>query len=388
MASGDVERNPGPLRYRFSAYPCWPEVLMVMICALAACLAGGAAVCFATAGLPGNAIAAAASGWVAALVSCPRLVYWANLRLELARAPRANRRKKRLSWQLLRALYLVPPRCERQHGFKRKAIWVWMVLMLVLFCGTATATVGAMEGGVQGALGVGTAGVSGPYWTSPDNFNTRATDLLAGEMAMADAIGYEANMTRPVELLDALQPAGEKDKPEFAPETYTDPEGKWQFAHHPDATPEEQAELREAVRSRKHAFAYSHAEMPGYEHKVGWKLKHDDPIKEPCHSRRFSPAEKEILNEKCAELEKAGLIRELPSTNRYACHPVLAAKKDGVTGEWTEKRLCQDYRRLNKAMVADSYTPPLPEDIFAKAAGCQVWTVIDMRAGFHQLVLD
>ena len=188
--------------------------------------------------------------------------------------------------------------------------------------------------------------------------------------------------------MEALEPAGERDKPDCAPDVTVDPEGKWQFAAHPDATEEEKAALQEAVKSRKHAFAYSHAEMPGYEHKVGWRLKHNDPIKEPCHSRRFSPAEKGILDEKCAELEKAGLIKEIPSTNPYACHPVLAAKKDGVTGEWTQKRLCQDYRKLNKAMVADSYTPPLPEDIFAAAAGCKVWSVIDMRAGFHQLVLD
>lgn len=43
---------------------------------------------------------------------------------------------------------------------------------------------------------------------------------------------------------------------------------------------------------------------------------------------------------------------------------------------------------VDKAMVRDSYTPPLPEDIFTAAAGCKVWSVVDMRAGFHQLVLD
>lgn len=142
-----------------------------------------------------------------------------------------------------------------------------------------------------------------------------------------------------------LQPAGDRDKPEFAPDTTVDPEGKWQFAHHPEGTPEQLQELQEVVRSRRHAFAYSHAEMPGYIHKVGWKMKHNDPIKEPCHSRRKSPAEQGILDEKCTELYGAKLISEVSTTNPYATHAVLAAKKDGVTGEWTEKRLCQDYRR-------------------------------------------
>ena len=61
---------------------------------------------------------------------------------------------------------------EKQRHVKRKTVWVWMVLKLIMlfcgtatatvgamegiFCGTATATVGAMEGEVQRALGVGT----------------------------------------------------------------------------------------------------------------------------------------------------------------------------------------------------------------------------------------
>lgn len=82
------------------------------------------------------------------------------------------------------------------------------------------------------------------------------------------------------------------------------------------------------------------------------------------------------------------MISEVPSINPYAAHPVLAAQKDIVTGLWSKKRLCIDYRRLNAHIIADTYTPPLPEDIFARAARCKVWSACDMRSGFHQLVLD
>jgi hypothetical protein len=389
MAAGDVEPNPGPSQVRFDAYPCVRQMLTVLLCLLAQCAAGCLAVGYAAAGWLFSAAVAAAAAWgLAAWVCYPVLASWASLKLDLARAPRARRPKKRLSVQLLRALCRMPDRCARQGKFKLGVSWVLLLLAMLTACSATAVTAGAVEHGVQGALGVGTAGVTGAYWTEPGNFCPHTVELLAGEVSGAFSASHLPEGVCPAELLDVLQPAGDRDKPEFAPDTTVDPEGKWQFAHHPEGTPEQLQELQEAVRSRRHAFAYSHAEMPGYIHKVGWKMKHNDPIKEPCHSRRKSPAEQGILDEKCTELYGAKLISEVSTTNPYATHAVLAAKKDGVTGEWTEKRLCQDYRRVNKAMVRDSYTPPLPEDIFTAAAGCKVWSVVDMRAGFHQLVLD
>ena len=388
MAAGDVEPNPGPHLRAPTSYPSKGPWLVALLCMLAVCIAGTAAVAQAAGRLLYWAASTLAAGWFAAVVCVPKLSTWANLRLEVAKAPRARRPKKRLSWQLLAALTALPPRCIKQHRFRSRAAWALLLLGLALSCGTVTATVGLMEQTAPGILNVGTVGATETGMAPTYAAHPGPVELLAGELMAPFTPAYKPGVPFPTELLEALEPAGERDKPSSAPDVTVDPDGKWQFASHPEASSEEKEQLKEAVKSRKHAFAYSHAEMPGYEHKVGWKLKHKEPIKEPCHGRKFSPAEKAILDEKCAELEEAGLIEEIPSTNKYACHPVLAAKKDGVTGEWTQKRLCQNYRKLNAAMVPDGYTPPLPEDIFATAAGCKVWSVIDMRAGFHQLVLD
>jgi hypothetical protein len=390
MASGDIEPNPGPLTDGFMTYPGVSHLLAVLLCAFAACSASLVAVGYAAAGwLFSAGLMAAVAVWAAVTCCWPVLAVWASLKLELAKAPRATRPKKRLSWQLLPALLCQDAAKRVRHRkFRLGVSLVLLLLVMLSCCGVVAATAGAVGQSFQGTLGVGTAGVAGAYWTEPSNFRPHTVELLAGEVTGAFTAGHVPGTPHPTELLDALQPAGERDRPQFAPEVTVDPDGRWQFAHNPEGTPEEHAQLQAAVRERKHAFAYSHAEMPGYVHKVGWKMKHSNPIKEPCHSRRKSPAEEKILDEKCTELEGAGLISEVPTTNDYATHAVLAAKKDGVTGEWTEKRLCQDYRRLNRDMVSDSYTPPLPEDIFAAAAGCKVWSVIDMRAGFHQLVLD
>jgi hypothetical protein len=302
--------------------------------------------------------------------------------------PRARRSKKRASWQLRRALPVISVPTARLKGLGLVTATVLLLMSATLSCATGTSAMQVEDFGT-GVTAPGGSRMPHSAWQHwrPGSTHPPAVELLAGEVsgAFTASHGLEAH---PSHLLEALQPAGEQEQCEGACRTTTDPEGKWQFAHHPDAGASDMERLQQVVRSRRHAFAYSHAEMPGYEHKVGWKLKTDAPIKQPCHARRFSPAEKSILDEKCKELEDAGLIKEILSTNAYAAHPVLAAKTDAITGEWTAKRLCIDYRNLNRAMVADSYTTPLPEDIFKAAAGCKFWSVIDMRAGFHQLVLD
>jgi hypothetical protein len=388
--AGDVEPNPGPFLCRPCPRPGVGESLVMLVCVLAACTASMFAVSYVAAGWPVSAVvAAAAACWMATSVCVPTLAGWACLRLELPKLSRAWRPGRRLSLQLLASLSFSRAAVQ-QRRLRAGASWTLLLLVMLASCGVATATAGAWQQGAHGfreascsvggaARGVGTA--NNHPWT---------VELVAGEVsgAFTTAGIYGLGQPHPSELLEVLQPAGERDKPELTPEVTVDPDGKWQFAHNPVGTPEEHAELQGAVRARKRAFAYSHAEMPGYKHKVGWKMKHNDPIKEACHSRKRSPAEEAILNEKCEELHAAKLISEVPTTNPYAAHPVLAAKKDPLTGQWTDKRLCIDYRKVNKGMVTDSYTTPLPEDIFARAAGCQVWSVIDMRAGFHQLVLD
>ena len=57
---------------------------------------------------------------------------------------------------------------------------------------------------------------------------------------------------------------------------------------------------------------------------------------------KFSTVEKAILDDKCGELEAARFITEIAGTNNYSTMPVLAAKKDVITNQWTAARMCQD----------------------------------------------
>ena len=72
-----------------------------------------------------------------------------------------------------------------------------------------------------------------------------------------------------------------------------------------------------------------------------------------------------------------GFIR--PSTSPGGAS-VLDAKKRGKT-----LRLCIDYRQLNKVMIQNRYPLPRIDDLFDQLRGARVYSMIDLRTGYHQL---
>ena len=145
--------------------------------------------------------------------------------------------------------------------------------------------------------------------------------------------------------------------------------------------------LKETVRSRKgKAFAYSMEELPGYCGAQGpftLDLDTDRPIVQP--PRRYSPMEKDIIREKTAELVKGGIVVEHQGATVCAVNPVIAAKKDPETGLWTDHRMAQDYRPVNKHTRSDRYGMHRPEDIFHQCARARVFSNLDLRQGFLQI---
>ena len=53
-------------------------------------------------------------------------------------------------------------------------------------------------------------------------------------------------------------------------------------------------------------------------------------------------------------------------------------------GKW---RLVDDFRRLNDATIADAHPMPIIEEILNKQSRNTIWTVLDMKDGYHQMPL-
>jgi hypothetical protein len=110
-------------------------------------------------------------------------------------------------------------------------------------------------------------------------------------------------------------------------------------------------------------------------------LKTDQPIYE--RRRKHSQREWELVDEMCAELEKAGIIEECDSD--FAANSLMAAKKD-PEGNWKLARFCTDLRRVNEQTAQDRYPMPLPEDVLERLGHAKFYSTIDIRRAFHQPV--
>lgn len=87
--------------------------------------------------------------------------------------------------------------------------------------------------------------------------------------------------------------------------------------------------------------------------------------------RRIPPSVIEEVRTHLQELLASGVIR--PSHYPFSSNVVLVRKHDGAL------RLCVVYRQLNSRTIKDNYALPRIDDIF---------TVLDMKSGYHQIEIE
>ncbi|WVZ75895.1 hypothetical protein U9M48_023914 [Paspalum notatum var. saurae] len=93
---------------------------------------------------------------------------------------------------------------------------------------------------------------------------------------------------------------------------------------------------------------------------------------------RMAPIEHEDVKKNIDELLAKGYIR--PSSSPWAFPVLLVEKKDTDV-----KRMCVDYRALNKVTIKNKYPFPRIDDLFDQLQGACVFSKIDLRSGYHQL---
>lgn len=105
------------------------------------------------------------------------------------------------------------------------------------------------------------------------------------------------------------------------------------------------------------------------------KLKDDTPV--VYNPYRMSLKEKEQLSEIIEDLLMNGIIRE--SSSSYASPVLLVNKKNG------QKRLCIDYRALNRKTLKDKYPLPRIEDKLDCLGGNSLFSSLDLASGYYQV---
>jgi hypothetical protein len=95
---------------------------------------------------------------------------------------------------------------------------------------------------------------------------------------------------------------------------------------------------------------------------------------------RYTPAQKDDIEKQVAKLLQDQLIQV--STNPFASPVLLVKKKNG------ECRLCVDFRRLNAYTFKNKFPLPIIEELFEELLGARWFTTLDLRSGFHQILVS
>ncbi|XP_063366335.1 uncharacterized protein LOC134654795 [Cydia amplana] len=95
---------------------------------------------------------------------------------------------------------------------------------------------------------------------------------------------------------------------------------------------------------------------------------------------RMSQLEREQLSKIIEDLLSNDIIRE--STSSYSSPVILVKKKNG------EKRLCIDYRALNRKTLKDKYPLPRIEDQLDSFGGNAYFCSLDLASGYYQVPMD
>lgn len=97
-------------------------------------------------------------------------------------------------------------------------------------------------------------------------------------------------------------------------------------------------------------------------------------------SRRMPQIELDEIDRQLNNWLDEGIIRN--SQSDYSSPIVLVQKKDGT------KRICIDYRQLNRKIIKDRYPLPLIEDQIDKLQNAKIFSTLDLKNGFFHVPVD
>jgi hypothetical protein len=94
---------------------------------------------------------------------------------------------------------------------------------------------------------------------------------------------------------------------------------------------------------------------------------------------RLSTPELKKLKMQLEEILNKGYIH--PSVSPWGASVLFVNNKDGTL------RLCMDFRQLNKVNVKNKYPLPRIDDLFDQLKNAKIFSKIDLRYGYHQVII-
>ena len=142
---------------------------------------------------------------------------------------------------------------------------------------------------------------------------------------------------------------------------------------------EEQLQLKELLKKHEDIFSRSETDI-GHCDLIKHRIDLTDEIPFKQRHRRIPPNMIDEVRRHLEQLIASGVITK--SKSPWCSNSVLVRKKNG------KLRMCVDYRMLNKRTVKDAYCLPRIEDVFDVLNSSSIFSVVDMKSGYHQVEME
>ena len=133
--------------------------------------------------------------------------------------------------------------------------------------------------------------------------------------------------------------------------------------------------LFQILNKFKNSFAVNSFDVGTSEEEMRIELTTNVPVTH--RARRYPEKERALIRNIVDELLKYKIIRE--SDSSYASQVLLVSKKNGA------KRLCVDFRSLNKITIPNKSPLNLIEDQIDRLSGYQYFCSLDLASGYYQI---
>jgi hypothetical protein len=180
--------------------------------------------------------------------------------------------------------------------------------------------------------------------------------------------------------LSELSPSAELPPPEPPPESPPEFPNVVSEELPPECKAKMQALLQDPRYSGLWSWGNTFGKINDCEFKVGV-----DPNTKQCwaSARRLPQTHADQFMKLVTELAAYGVAVEAPDETGFAAPVIMVPKKDHL-GTFSLLRLVVDYRKLNLHIPPHRYPLPLPDDLFARAAGWTMYSGGDLKWGFWQ----
>lgn len=139
---------------------------------------------------------------------------------------------------------------------------------------------------------------------------------------------------------------------------------------------QDKTQLSNLLNQYRCCFAFNLGELGcTNEGEMTIKLADDRPV--VYRPYRLSYNERQNVREMIDEMLTAGIIRE--SNSQFASPIIIVKKKTG------DKRLCVDFRALNRKTVKEHYPLPRIDDQLDNLSGFKYFTTLDLASGYYQV---